>query len=94
MGYCMNYDRIPVKHKINRKRTYAKALPLFLLVVAFALFGFVPQARTVLIGLIFPGFNNDSAEALEAFAMQIGDGMSLKEALHGFCVQIFSWMHG
>lgn len=94
MGYCINYDTIPVKHESGTRRSYAKALAIFLFVFSCAVLGFFPQVRMALIRIIIPGFNADSAEALEVFAAQINDGAPFGDALHSFCVQIFSWMNG
>lgn len=91
MGYTVRYSpqndgKFPVKKKKTRK---ARRIFLFLL-IALLIAGMIPLQRSGLLReLLIPGDPDVTVAAMETFADNLKDGMSLQTAAEAFCVEIF-----
>ncbi len=93
MGYCIQYDRIPVKQEIRNKKRFLKPVLICVFLLASAALSLIPQVRMVVARIIFPGISTEGTQALETFASQIWKGDSLEEAFRSFCIQVFSFVN-
>lgn len=94
MGYCIQYDKIPVKQEYRNKRRSIKVVSVCIFLLACAILSLIPQVRMAIARIVFPGISTEGTHALETFASQIWKGDSLEEAFRSFCIQVFSYING
>lgn len=94
MGYYIHYDSVPIKQEYPKKTRSIKALTICIFLLMSVALSLIPQVRMALICIVFPGISADGTKALEALAMEIGQGVPLEEALHSFCTQVIGFVNG
>lgn len=88
MGYRISYGQ--TKAETYHRRKINLALPLCaLLVIGIVAAGMVfPQVGEVLRGLLFPVTDEATVTAFQDMVQQVGEGVSVGEAVTAFCREI------
>lgn len=91
VGYHICYDEEPRTGGTGRKRRWILTL-FFLFCFFWVVSACWPEGREILKFLMIPGDPDQTLQAAEVFAQEIGSGFALGDAARNFCIAVLE--HG